>query len=431
MKALSKLNPGFPGIHEPGTSNCGPLPGADSAGISREWVRRIYRSMSLLFLILPVMAFLSCGESSRVRISGKIEAGEGRILFFDKLEITGPLLLDSVRLKSNGNFSFSAGIYEPTFYRLRLADNNFITLLAEPGERMNIEAVAANLPGTYSVEGSEGSGLLKELNDRLMSTRNQIAPLISEIMALEEGPGFEEDMERIDEELEEIIKAQRNYSIAFILDNMESLAAITALYQQLDDDSYVLYRTRDIQYLKIVAESLNKKYPGSPHVKALVADAENQERNYELLRLSAMAEDRGDLITKYPDIAMPGIDGDTISLLSIPEKYKLVFFGSSLNAQSVQFSHELIPIYNDYRNKGFQIYQVSVERVREEWIRRIEFSELPWIHVVELGEGSFSAAQAYNLQQIPSNYLINRDVGVVARNLSAPELRRRLARALD
>jgi hypothetical protein len=74
---------------------------------------------------------------------------------------------------------------------------------------------------------------------------------------------------------------------------MESLAAITALYQQLDDANYVLNRTRDIQYLKIVAESLNKKYPNSPHVKALAADAENQERNYEIYRLSAMAEQRG------------------------------------------------------------------------------------------------------------------------------------------
>ena len=431
MKALSNLNPGFTVVHEPGTLNCGPLPGADSVGISREWARRIYRFMFLLFLILPIMAFHSCGESSRVRISGKIEAGEGRILFLDKLEITGPLVLDSVRLKSNGSFSFSAGISEPAFYRLRLTDNNFITLLAEPGERMNLEAGAANLPGTYSVEGSEGSGLLKELNDRLISTRNQMDPLINEIIALEEGPGFEAEMERINEELEEIIKAQRNFSIAFILDNMESLAAITALYQQLDDATYVLHRTRDIQYLKIVAESLKKKYPGSPHVKALAADAESQERNYELYRLSAMAEQRGDVVTTYPDIAMPGIDGDTISLLSIPEKYKLVLFGSSLNAQSVQFTHELIPIYNAFRNKGFQIYQVSVERDREEWIRSIEFSELPWIHVVELGEGSFSAAHAYNLQQIPSNYLINRDVGVVARNISAPDLRRRLARALD
>ena len=431
MKAFSNLNTCITGIPEHGSLICCHPPVTGSPAISSECARRITRFLFLLLLVSTFLVLYSCGESTRVRISGKIEAAEGRTLYFDKLEVTGPLLLDSVRLKSNGSFSFSAGISEPTFFRLRLTGNNFITLLAEPEERMIIEAVGANLPGTYSVEGSEGSRLLKELNDRLTVTRKQMEPLIKEIIALEEGPGFEEEMERINEELEEIIKSQRNFSIAFILDNMESLAAVTALYQQLDDANYVLNQTRDIQYLKIVAESLSKKYPNSPHVKALAADAENQERNYQISRLSALAEQRGEVITIYPDIAMPGIDGDTIRLRSIPDKYKLVLFGSSLNPQSVQLTHDLIPIYNAYRNKGFQIYQVSIERDRDEWIRSIEFSELPWIHVVELGEGSFSAAQAYNLQQIPSNYLINTDVGVVGSNLTAPELRRRLARALD
>lgn len=382
--------------------------------------------MSLSFIVL-----FSCGDSSKVRLSGNIDAGEDRVLYFDKLQIEGSRILDSVLLKRNGNFSFSTTAAEPSFYRLRLTDNNFITLLAGPGEDINVNASASNLPGTYTVEGSEGSELLKKLNDRLMVTRKQMEPLIEEIMALEDGPGFEEEEARINRELEELIKSQRDFSIAFILENMESMASITALYQMIDDQNYVLNQTRDIQFLKIVSEALVKKYPQSPHVRSLASDAENQERRYELNRLSALAEQRGDVITTYPDIAMPGRDGDTIRLRLLPQKYKLVLFGSSLNPASVQLSHELIPVYNAYRNKGFEIFQVSVERSREEWLRSIEFSELPWVHVAELGEGSFSAAQNYNVQQIPANYLINHDVGVVARNLSPAELRRRLSRAFD
>ncbi len=353
------------------------------------------------------------------------------MLWLDKLEVTGPVPIDSVKLGSNGKFTFRTGISLPSFYRIRIADNNFITLLAGPGERINIEAKASNLPGTYMAEGSEGSKLLKKLNDRLITTKRQIDPLVKEILELEEGPGFEEKEARINEELEDIIKEQRNFSIAFILDNMESLAAITALYQQLDDETYVLNQTRDIQYLKIVAESLMKLYPRSPHVRALAADAENQERAYEAYRFAAMAEQSGNVVTTYPDINMPGTDGENVSLYSLPEKYKLVFFGSSLNQASLEFANDLIPVYNAFHHKGFQVYQVSVERDREEWLRSIEFSELPWVHVAELGESSFTAAQAYNVQQIPANYLINRDVGIVARNLSVPELRRRLARILD
>lgn len=406
---------------------------AITATDSGECTRRIQPGQNRyrLFLLLPVILLLSCGDQSGVSITGEIEEGQGKTLYLDRIELAGPQTQDSTVMKSPGRFRFSAKITSPGFFRIRLEDNNFITLLAEPGERISVRANASNLPGTYEVSGSEGSALVKKLNDRLAETQRQIKPLVREIISLEEGPEFEQEAARIEEELDEIIQSQRKFSIAFILENMESLASITALYQQLDDDNYVLGQTRDIQYMKIVAESLTKKYPGSPHVKALASDAANQERQYELYKLAVMAEQSGQVVTTYPDIAMPGADGDTIRLHSVEERYILLLFGSSLNPGSVQFSQELLPVYRTYHPKGFEIFQVSVERDREEWLRSIEFSELPWIHVAELGDGTFSAALAYNVQQIPSNYLIHRDAGVVARNISVPDLRRRLSRAFD
>ncbi len=387
--------------------------------------------MRHLYFIFPLLFFISCDRSDKFNITGEIENGSDLIIYLDKLDVGTHSVLDSARIRSSNIFSFSGRISEPSFYRVRIGDNNFVTLLVEPGEKIFIEAAASNLSGTYQVSGSEGSKLLKRLNDRLLSTRKQIDPLIKEIMALEEGSEMAQEEVRINEELEEIITAQRKFSVAFILDNMESLAAITALYQMIDEENYVLNRFRDIQYLKIIAESLTKKYPDSPHVKALARDAENQERQYELFRIASLAEQSGDVVSNYPDISMKGVEGDTIRLHSLPEKYVLVLFGSSLNQSSVEYTRELLPIYKAYHNKGFQIYQVSVERERQEWLRNIEFNELPWIHVAEFEDEDFRAAMLYNVQQIPSSYLINRDVGVVARNLSAPELRSRLARVLD
>jgi hypothetical protein len=387
--------------------------------------------MKQLFYILPLLVLFSCGKADRVRIYGEIEEGQGKKIYLDKLEVNGSRAMDSVKIGKAGRFSFSLKVPEPAFYNLRIDHRNFITLLTEPGENIGIEARASSLPGTYRVTGSDGSELLKKLNDRLEVTRGQIISLIDELDALEDDAGSEDELARINEELGEIIKAQRNFSIAFILENRESLAAITALYQQTDEENYVLNRVRDIQYLKIVSESLMKKYPNSPHVKALATDAENQLMRYELHRLSAMAEERGEVVTTYSDIAMPGIDGDTIRLYSLQEKYILLFFGSSLNQASVQLSQELLPVYKAYHNKGFEIYQVSVERDRDEWVRSIKFHELPWVHVAETGQGRFLAAQLYNVQEIPSTYLINRDIGVIERNVTAAGLRQRLSRALD
>jgi hypothetical protein len=387
--------------------------------------------MNRILAIFSLLLLFSCGKHEKFRISGELENGKGKTIYLDILEVEGPRVVDSVKIGPGEKFSFSQKISMPSFYQLRIDRNNFITLLAEPEERIIIGGNASNLPGTYRVSGSAGSDLLKTLNDRLATTRRQMEPLIGEILALEDGPGLAGEEARINEELQEIINAQRRFSIAFVIDNIESLAAITALYQQFDEETYVLGRMRDIQYLKITAESLKRLYPGSPHVMALAADAESQERHYEIFRLNAMAEERGDVVTTYPDIAMPGKEGDTIRLKSVPEKYVLLLFGSSLNQASVEFSHNLLPLYREYHGKGFQVYHVSVERDRQEWLSYLKISELPWVHVAEFGEGNFMAAQSYNIQQIPSNYLIYSDVGVVARNLSVPELRRRLSRALD
>lgn len=387
--------------------------------------------MNRTIAILSVLLLFSCSKHEKFLISGEIENGKGKTIYLDILEVEGPRVVDSVSIGSGDKFSFSRKISQPSFYQLRLENNNFITLLAEPEERITIGGVASNLPGTYRVSGSPGSELLKELNDRLAITRRQMESLIRKIPDTEEGPGSAREEARINEELNEIVNAQRRFSIGFIIDNIESLAAITALYQQLDEENYVLGRMRDIQYLKITAESLKRLHPDSPHVRALAADAEIQERQYEIFRLNAMAEESGNVVTTYPDIAMPGKDGDTVRLKSVPEKYILLFFGSSLNPASVEFSHNLLPLYREYHRKGFQVYHVSVERDRQEWLSYLKISELPWLHVAEFGEGNFVAAHSYNVQQIPSNYLIYNDVGVVARNLSVPELRRRLSRALD
>ncbi len=387
--------------------------------------------MNRILAIFSLLLLFSCGKHEKFRISGEIENGKGKTIYLDKLEVEGPRVVDSVKIGTGDKFAFSHKITRPSFYQIRIDRNNFITLLAEPEERITVGGIASDLPGTYRVSGSAGSELLKTLNDRLTATRLQMEPLIGEILNLEEGPGSADEEARINEELQEIINAQRRFSIAFVIDNIESLAAITALYQQLDEESYVLGRMRDIQYLKITAESLKRLYPDSPHVMALAADAENQERHYELFRLNAMAEESGSVVTTYPDIAMPGMDGDTIRLKSVPEKHVLLLFGSSLNRASVEFSHNLLPLYEEYHRKGFQVYHVSVERDRQEWLSYINLSELPWVHVAEFGEGNFMAAQSYNIQQIPSNYLIYNDVGVVAKDISVPELRRRLSRALD
>ena len=97
-----------------------------------------------LFLIL-ILSILGCSDAS-VRISGKLEnAVKGQYLFLQELKSNELTTVDSLKLKEDGSFSFNREITLPTFYLLKTANNNFFTLLLEPGEKVKIEAMYDSL----------------------------------------------------------------------------------------------------------------------------------------------------------------------------------------------------------------------------------------------------------------------------------------------
>ncbi len=81
----------------------------------------------------------------------------------------------------------------------------------------------------------------------------------------------------LEAEFNDVIKAQRKNNIEFILNNINSLASIKALYQRINPETYVLYDQHDLQYLKIVTDSLTRHYPNSKQVQALARDFEKRD----------------------------------------------------------------------------------------------------------------------------------------------------------
>ncbi len=105
-----------------------------------------------------------------------------------------------------------------------------------------------------------------------LKQKANLIPLSTLYKKAEKEPGFETKRPLLEEEYLNLIKEQRKFNIEFIIKNITSLAAIKALYQRIDDQTYVLYEPRDLQYLKIVSDSLKHYYPNSKHTKALVSD---------------------------------------------------------------------------------------------------------------------------------------------------------------
>jgi len=90
----------------------------------------------------------------------------------------------------------------------------------------------------------------------------------------------------------------------------------------------------------------------------------------------------------------------------------------------------LVEVYKKYKMKGFEIYQVSIDTNRIEWVDAIDNDKLTWINVGDM-KGSVSATNVYNVKTIPYNYLLDKDGLIIAQNLKGPAIDRALEKLLN
>ena len=373
-----------------------------------------------LVVILAAILF-ACNKPNGFVISGKITNSEGKYLFLDGLKVASSIPIDSVKIKKDGSFEFTGKIKYPNFYLLRLSEKNFVTLLVDTAEKINVYGDAANFSRDYIVKGSAGSLLVQELNNHLTKTKHKLDSIRSRMYIFRSRENNKLDKIRWDQELADIKKNQIEYSTAFVLKHPFSMSSVLALYQKFDDSNYVI---QDLQSLKVAATALNTVFPNSEHVKALYANTirlMNEEKNNQLKEFISKNG------TNIPDIVLPNTAGKVTALSSIKGKVVLIQFWSAMDQTSRIQNQALAELYRKYKSKGVEIYQVSIDTDRTAWLSAIAQDGLTWINVGDM-KGSKRALQTYNVQQIPFNYIIDREGQIVERNLQGPDLDQAMAR---
>ena len=117
-----------------------------------------------------------------------------------------------------------------------------------------------------------GSEKLQILDLNLADTKRKLDSLSTLYTKTSGETGFDVKGPLLEAQFQELIKAQRKKNIEFIINNVNSLASIKALYQRINPDTYVLYDPHDLQYLKIVTDTLTRHYPNSRQVQAMARD---------------------------------------------------------------------------------------------------------------------------------------------------------------
>jgi peroxiredoxin len=368
----------------------------------------------VLILLLPLVFIAGCRNEKIFRIEGTWSGKEHKYIYISRIDVDTPVLLDSAKINKNGMFRIKIGATEPDFYQLGFDEKDFVTLLAEPGEKINLKFEGDNLSGNYTVKGSPGSDQIQMLDQRLAVTKKKLDSLKVEYETVMKDPEKKEKGALLEEAFSNTLKDQRKYNIEFIIKNLSSMASVMAVYQKLDENTFVLYEQRDLQYLKLVSDTLSRYYPNSKHTRALAANLEKEMNEMYKSRLQKMAEEMPETRLD-PDLA--DISGKRIKLSSLKNKYVLLTFWSVLSKECISENLQLKEFYRLYNKKGFEIYQINLDENEEAWKNAVRFDELPWISVREDDPGQPRNAQLYNVKSLPTNYLYDRNGTIIASNI--------------
>ncbi len=377
----------------------------------------------ILFLLALSIFLFGCSNKSKFIVNGVIKDTKGKYIYLNRLDVDIPVLIDSAKINRKGIFHMKVKAADADFYQLGVSSTNFITLLAEPEEKISLVFNNKNLFENYTVKGSPGSAKLQTLDLALADTKRKLDSINTLYSTASLRQGFDVTGPLLETEYNKLIKAQRKKNIEFIINNVNSLASIKALYQRFNPDTYVLYDPHDLQYLKIVTDSLLKHYPYSKQVQALARDFQKEMNSIYATQIQQLAST---LPRTKLDPDLIDISGKRVALSSLKGKYVLLDFWSAKSQECIDENLQLKALYKLYNKKGFEIYQINLDENEADWRKAVRYDELPWINTREDDPKDLKYAMLFNVRNLPANYLFNKEGIIIGTNLHGRALQLKL-----
>jgi thiol-disulfide isomerase/thioredoxin len=366
----------------------------------------------LLFYIDPSNAGISLQNKDSFTIIGKTKGfKDGSMLYLRRAE-SGHLSdnLDSACVINN-SFTFTGTVSEPAPYTIH---TGYTGWNGQPPETFHRLDFWINNSTIYINDGIGDLKLAKISGSQLQNDNNDLIQAISPLYSTLDSIG------RIIEELtpadsvrnrelrtkfRKLNSERFNSEISFIKTHPKSIISIYWLniYKQTlgKDTSKELYVLMDPQIRNSADGVSIKQYIGFP-----------------------------DPITvgyKFTDIGLPDLNGKLIKLSSLKNKFILLEFWAGWCGPCRLENPRLLTMYNKYKPKGFEIYGVSLDTKREGWQNAVNEDKINWITVSDLKGSNYSeAASVYNVQGVPSNFLINKKGIIIAQDIRGEQLETKL-----
>ena len=383
---------------------------------------KITKLYSAAVIMVAALALTSC-NNKKFHINGNITEAKDSMLYLENISLNGPVKIDSVKLGEDGVFDFQENAMDsitPDFYRLRIA-NQTINLSIDSTETVTVKAAYPQMSYKYEVEGSENCNTIKELSLKQMLLQSNINGIVK-------NPNIGVDsvdviVTRMLNEYKQDIKTN------YIFKAPMQASSYYALFQtiQLGNTNSLIFNPRnnkeDVKVFAAVATSWDTYYPGAERGKNLHNIAIEGMKDIRIIE-NQMAQQKIDAskvqVNGCIELALQDNKGQVRRLSDLKGKVVLLDFHAFASSESTKRIMMLRELYNKYHAAGLEIYQVSVDPDEHFW--KTSTAALPWISVRDENGIQGKSLTLYNVQSIPTFFLIDRNNTLQARDAQIKDI---------
>ena len=383
---------------------------------------KITKLYSAAVIMVAALALTSC-NNKKFHINGNITEAKDSMLYLENISLNGPVKIDSVKLGEDGAFDFQENAMDsitPDFYRLRIA-NQTINLSIDSTETVTVKAAYPQMSYKYEVEGSENCNTIKELSLKQMLLQSNINGIVK-------NPNIGVDsvdviVTRMLNEYKQDIKTN------YIFKAPMQASSYYALFQtiQLGNTNSLIFNPRnnkeDVKVFAAVATNWDTYYPGAERGKNLHNIAIEGMKDIRIIE-NQMAQQKIDAskvqVNGCIELALQDNKGQVRRLSDLKGKVVLLDFHAFASSESTKRIMMLRELYNKYHAAGLEIYQVSVDPDEHFW--KTSTAALPWISVRDENGIQGKSLTLYNVQSIPTFFLIDRNNTLQARDAQIKDI---------
>ena len=360
--------------------------------------------ISKVFSLSLLLFLSSCGSSdNQFELFGSADVSDGTMIYVLQADQNNqPYIKDSTSVVSN-SFKFKGVSSTPQISYIQVEGvNGYVLAILENGDiKADIFKDSISKSRVYGTKSNDDFIKYKSETKSLVDVMNNISSdAQNAIMNGDVATAMELEKEYNSKEREVML-----YEWDFIVDNLDSymsalLLEVFMIENKVNKDSII-----------DVYESFSNRIKVSD-VGKNIAD------------LLSQFEDPIEVGEIAPDFTAPSIDGPDITLsnLLLDNKVTLLDFWAAWCRPCRIENPNLVRLHKKYKDAGFDIIGVSLDRTREQWEQAVIDDNLPWTQVSNLNFWNDPVARRYSIRAIPQSYLLNKDGLVMGKNLRGQEL---------